>query len=198
MSAANTAAVSVPTRVDRARRLTRGLWRTLLYVVVVAGVVVFTFPFFWMISASVKPQYQMMLMPPVWIPDRFEFANYTRPFANLPFLLFFENTTIITILGMTGVVASSSIVAFAFARMRFPGRDPFFVAMLATIMLPYPVIMIPSYVLFTKLGFINTFLPLLVPEFLGSPFIIFLVRQYMMTIPFEMDDAGSPHIWVKR
>jgi multiple sugar transport system permease protein len=184
--------VAVPTRrgaLSR-QRIAHAIARVLLYVVVVIGAIVFTFPFFWMVSASVKPGYQIMLIPPVWIPDTFEWANYVRPFQNLPFGLFFENTTIITILGMTGVVASSSIVAFAFARMRFPGRDPFFVAMLATIMLPYPVIMIPSYVLYTRLGFINTFLPLLLPEWLGSPFIIFLLRQYMMTIPLEMDDAA--------
>ncbi|HEX5414322.1 MAG TPA: carbohydrate ABC transporter permease, partial [Chloroflexota bacterium] len=91
---------------------------------------------------------------------------------------------------MSGVVASSSIVSFSFARMRWPGRDALFVAMLATIMLPYPVIMIPSYVLFTKLGWVNSFLPLVVPEWLGSPFIIFLMRQFMLTIPLEMDDAA--------
>jgi len=91
---------------------------------------------------------------------------------------------------MTGVLISSSIAAFAFARMRFPLRDPFFVAMLATLMLPYPVTMIPTYVLFAKLGLINTFAPLIAPEWLGSPFIIFLLRQYMMTIPLEMDDAA--------
>lgn len=171
-------------------RAIRAVWRTLLYIVVVIGAIVFTFPFFWMVSASVKPGTEMLKMPPVWIPSSLEWSNYVRPFQNLPFGTFYENTVIITLLGMTGVLLSSSIVAFAFARMRFPGRDPFFVAMLATIMLPYPVIMIPSYVLYTKLGFVNTFLPLLVPEWLGSPFIIFLMRQYMMTIPLEMDDAA--------
>ncbi len=188
MSAVN---VAIPgRRVSSRARLAHGVGRTTLYAVILAGVVIFTFPFFWMISASVKPGYQILLVPPVWIPEHFEWANYVRPFQNLPFVQFFENTFIITILGMTGVVASSSIVAFSFARMRFPGRDAFFVVMLATIMLPYPVIMIPSYVLFVKLGFINTFLPLIVPEWLGSPFIIFLLRQYMMTVPLEMDDAA--------
>ncbi len=171
-------------------RVVRAVWRTLLYIIVVIGAIVFTFPFFWMVSASVKPGTEMLKMPPVWIPSSLEWSNYVRPFQNLPFVTFYQNTIIITLLGMTGVLLSSSIVAFAFARMRFPGRDTFFIAMLATIMLPYPVIMIPSYVLYTKLGFVNTFLPLLVPEWLGSPFIIFLMRQYMMTIPLEMDDAA--------
>jgi multiple sugar transport system permease protein len=171
-------------------RFVRGIGRAVLYLVVIVGAVVFTFPFFWMIDASVKPTYDVMKLPPVWIPDHLELGNYLRPFQELPFGTFFENTVIITLLGMTGVVASSSIVAFAFARMRFPGRDPFFVAMLATIMLPFPAIMIPSYVLYARLGLINTFLPLLIPEWLGSPFIIFLLRQYMLTIPLEMDDAA--------
>lgn len=185
------ASVAIAARREASRRrLVHVVGRTLLYIVVLIGVVIFTFPFFWMVSASVKPAYDIMRLPPVWIPDHFEFANYLRPFQELPFGTFFENTAIITVLGMTGVVASSSIVAFAFARMRFPGRDPFFVAMLATIMLPYPVIMIPSYVLYTRLGFVNTFVPLLLPEFLGSPFVIFLLRQFMLTIPIEMDDAA--------
>lgn len=171
-------------------RIRRGIVRTILYTIVLIGVVVFTFPFFWMVSASVKPDSQILLVPPVWIPSPFQWSNYLRPFQNLPFGLFFLNTAVITLLGMSGVVASSSIVSFSFARMRWPGRDAFFVAMLTTIMLPYPVIMIPSYVLFTKLGWINSFLPLVVPEWLGSPFIIFLMRQFMLTIPLEMDDAA--------
>src|SRR5579883_1288447 len=193
-SAPMTVATSVATRsYDRSvaqRRVLRTIGRAILHLIAAIGAIIFAFPFFWMISSSVKPGYQIMLVPPVWIPDHIEWANYIRPFQNLPFGLFFQNTIIITILGMTGVLVSSSIVAFAFARMRFPGRDLIFIIMLATIMLPYPVIMIPSYVLFTRLGFINTFLPLIIPEWLGSPFVIFLLRQYMLTIPLEMDDAA--------
>jgi multiple sugar transport system permease protein len=190
MSAVANVAPAVARRALSRERAIRFVWRTLLYIIVVIGAIVFTFPFFWMVSASVKPGTEMLKMPPVWIPSSLEWSNYVRPFQNLPFATFYQNTVIITVLGMSGVLLSSSIVAFAFARMRFPGRDPFFIAMLATIMLPYPVIMIPSYVLYTKLGFINTFLPLIIPEWLGSPFIIFLMRQYMMTIPLEMDDAA--------
>jgi multiple sugar transport system permease protein len=183
-------AVALAAREASRRRILHAIGRFFLYVVVVIGAIIFTFPFFWMVSASVKPPYDVMKLPPVWIPDHLELSNYVRPFQELPFGTFFQNTVIITLLGMTGVIASSSSVAFAFARMRFPGRDPFFVAMLATIMLPYPVIMIPSYVLYTRLGFVNTFLPLLLPEWLASPFVVFLLRQYMMTIPIEMDDAA--------
>jgi len=185
--------IAVTGEQSRARRqllIRRRIWRSVLYFVITVGALLFTFPFFWMISSSVKPQAEMMLMPPNVIPSSFEFANYTRPFERYPFDLFFKNTIIITAVGMAAVLASSSIVSFAFARMRFPGRDKLFILMLSTIMLPAHVTLIPVYVFFAKLGLVNTFVPLLLPEFLGSPFIVFLLRQYMMTIPLEMDDAA--------
>jgi ABC-type glycerol-3-phosphate transport system permease component len=146
-----------------------------------------------MVSTSLKPESQVMLLPPVWIPQPIVWENYVRPFTNLPFLpfpTFFKNTIIVTFFGMAGVLISSSLCAFGFARMRFPFRDTLFVIMLATLMLPYPVTMIPTYVFFAKIGWINSFAPLIAPEWLGSPFIIFLLRQYIMTIPLEMDDAA--------
>lgn len=147
-------------------------------------------PFVWMLSTSVKPGYQVYLIPPVWIPAKFEWENYIRPWLNLPFATFYRNTIIITVLGMTGTLLSSSLVAFAFARMRFRGRDVLFLLMLSTMMLPSQVTLVPLYILFSKLGWINTFLPLIVPQWFGSAFNIFLLRQYMMTIPLEMDDAA--------
>lgn len=183
-------ATSTRESAQRSVLVSRRVGRALLYLITGFGAILFAFPFVWMITTSVKPAAEIMVMPPRFIPSQLEWANYIRPFNNLPFPLFFKNTATVTILGMTGVLISSSICAFAFARMRFPFRDTFFVAMLATLMLPYPVTMIPTYVLFTKLGLINTFAPLIAPEWLGSPFIIFLLRQYMMTIPIEMDDAA--------
>jgi multiple sugar transport system permease protein len=188
------AAVEAP-RATGARAITRQValrrvGRAALYLVVVWGALVFSFPFFWMISSSVKPQSEMMLIPPKMIPTSLELENYTRPFGRYPFDTFLYNTTFVTVVGMVAVLASSAIVAFAFARMRFPGRDKLFILMLATLMLPQHVTLIPVYVMYAKLGLVNTFAPLLIPEFLGSPFIIFLMRQYMMTIPLEMDDAA--------
>ena len=171
-------------------RIWRGFWRAVIYVLTVALAVVFTFPFFWMVSSSVKAPSEMMATPPIWIPSTISFDSYVRPFTNLPFPLFYRNTIFVTLTGMLGVLISSSLVAFAFARMRWPGRDRLFVLMLATLMVPNHVTLIPTYVFYSKLDWINTFLPLLVPEWTGSPFIIFLMRQYMMTIPLEMDDAA--------
>jgi ABC-type glycerol-3-phosphate transport system permease component len=168
----------------------RRIWRGVLYVVVVLGTILFTFPFLWMIKSSVTPPSEMLLFPPKILPSEFVWENYTRAWTNLPFPLFYRNTVFVTLMGMIGVIISSSVVAFAFARMRWPGRDKFFVVMIATLMLPDHVTFIPTYVVFAKIGWINTFLPLLAPEWVGSPFIIFLMRQYMMTIPLEMDDAA--------
>ena len=173
-----------------AARVWRLFWRGIIYLVTVVLAVIFTFPFFWMVSSSVKPPSEILAVPPKWIPSEIVFENYIRPFTNLPFLLFYRNTIFVTLMGMLGVLLSSSLVAFAFARMRWPGRDRLFVLMLATLMVPNHVTLIPTYVFYSKLDWINTFLPLLVPEWTGSPFIIFLMRQYMMTIPLEMDDAA--------
>jgi ABC-type glycerol-3-phosphate transport system permease component len=192
MSSATTGglAVTISTRHSVRTRAVHALGRTILYLVIAAGALIFCFPFLWMVTTSVKPADQMLLMPPVWIPRELVFENYVRPFQNLPFDMFFRNSFIITALGVLGAVSASSIVAFGFARLRWPGRDIFFVAMLATLMLPSPVTMIPRYYIFAKTGLINTFIPLILPDWLGSPFLIFLLRQYMMTIPLEYDDAA--------
>lgn len=184
---------SVPAGSRAARQplpLGRIAGRTVLYLLVATGAVLYAMPFIWMLSTSVKPGYQVYLIPPVWIPAKFEWENYIRPWLNLPFATFYRNTIIITVLGMTGTLLSSSLVAFAFARMRFRGRDLLFLLVLSTMMLPSQVTLVPLYILFSKLGWINTFLPLIVPQWFGSAFNIFLLRQYMMTIPLEMDDAA--------
>jgi multiple sugar transport system permease protein len=168
----------------------RRIWRGVLYVMVVLGTLLFTFPFLWMMKSSVTPPSEMLLFPPKLFPSELVWENYTRAWSQLPFPMFYRNTVFVTLMGMIGVLVSSSVVAFAFARMRWPGRDKFFVVMIATLMLPAHVTFIPTYVVFAQVGWINTFLPLLAPEWTGSPFIIFLMRQFMMTIPLEMDDAA--------
>jgi multiple sugar transport system permease protein len=171
-------------------RVIYAVGRTILYLVIVAGAIVFSFPFFWMITTSVKPPDQMLMMPPVLIPREIVWTNYITPFVNLPFDMFFRNSVVITCLGVVGAISASSLVAFGFARVRWPGRDIFFICMLATMMLPSPVTMIPRYYIFAKTGLINTFIPLILPDYLGSPFLIFLLRQYMLSIPLDYDDAA--------
>jgi multiple sugar transport system permease protein len=166
------------------------LGRVLLYVVLIAGALVFIAPLVWMLSSSVKPGYQVYAMPPEWIPDYFVWDGYILPWSQFTMGTFYRNTLFLVIANTVLTLASSSLVAFAFARMRFRGRDILFLLVLSTLMLPPQVTLIPTYWFFARLGWINTMNPLFVPAFFGAPFNIFLLRQYFMTIPLEMDDAA--------
>ena len=143
-----------------------------------------------MISSSLKPNYQIFEVPPRWIPNPPQWENYSEALTTLPFDRYMVNTAIITALTIVGHVLSCTLIAYAFARLRAPGRDVLFLVVLATMMLPYPVTMVPLYVLFKQLGWINTFLPLTVPAFFGSAFYIFLLRQFFLTIPPDFEDAA--------
>jgi multiple sugar transport system permease protein len=164
--------------------------RIVLYLLVIGGALIYAMPFIWMLSTSVKPQAEIFLSPPRWLPSVWQWQNYTIPWDNLPMLTFYKNTIIVTGLNIVGTLASSSIVAFAFARMRFRGRGVLFIVILATMMLPRQVTLIPLYLIWSKLGLLNTFGPLVIPAFFGHAFSIFLLRQYMMAIPLEMDEAA--------
>ena len=167
-------------------RLRRWLLLALLWGVAL----LFLIPLLWMLSSSLKPTWQIFETPPRWLPDPPRWENYREALTTLPFGLYLRNTTVITLLTIVGHLLSCTLVAYAFARLRAPGRDTLFVVMLATLMLPYPVTMTPLYGIFHRLGWINTFLPLTVPAFLGSPFYIFLLRQFFLTIPRDFEDAA--------
>jgi ABC-type glycerol-3-phosphate transport system permease component len=111
-------------------------------------------------------------------------------FQEVPFARFILNTFILVGLNILGQLVSVTLVAYGFARLRFPGRSFLFLLMLSTLMIPYHVTLVPRFILFSKLGWINTYLPLVIPSFTGSPFLIFLVRQYMMSIPYDLDEAA--------
>jgi multiple sugar transport system permease protein len=163
----------------------------LLYAVALALSVVFLFPLFWMATTSLKTMEQAYAFPPRWIPNPVIWQNYVRLFTELPFFTFSVNSVIIAVLNTIGVVFSSALCAFGFARLRARGRNFLFIVLLSTIMLPYQVILVPTFILFKQLGWIDTFLPLVVPAFFGGgAFNIFLLRQFFMTIPFEMDEAA--------
>ena len=187
-----TKTLTVAPYVARKRRIRLGhvVSRIILYALVLTGAVTYAMPFAWMLSTAVKPGYQVYLVPPVWLPDKYDWSNFWVPWNNLPFAHFYANTTIVTFFTVTGTLCSSSLVAFAFARMRFRGRDRLFLLVLSTMMLPNQVTLVPLYLLFTKLGWINSLLPLIVPHWFGSAFHIFLLRQYMMSTPLELDDAA--------
>lgn len=176
----------------RARRpLRRYLVRTVQYVVMVVLSAIFMIPLIWMISSSLKTQGQVFAYPPVWIPDPIQWSNYAEALRRAPLLRWLMNTATITAFAITGNVLTSSMVAFGFARLRFPGRGPLFILLLSTMMLPDVVTLIPRFILFRWLGWLDTFLPLIVPPFFGGgPFNIFLVRQFYLTIPRDFDEAA--------
>jgi len=176
------------------------LHRILVYALLVAGSVLFLMPFFWMVSTSLKDEVGLFSLPPDWIPKEFKWSNYAAAVQSFPFLRYTLNTTFLTAVSMVGSVLSSSVVAYAFARLRFPGRTFWFVLLLATMMLPAQVTMIPTFILFKELGWINTYLPLTVPFFFGGAFYIFLLRQFFLTIPKELSEAakidGCPEFFI--
>lgn len=147
-------------------------------------------PLLWMVSSSLKPEYQIFEIPPRLLPDPPRWQNYPEALNFVPFGHYAVNTLIISAFTIVGHLLSCTIIAYAFARLRAPGRNALFLVVLATMMLPYPVTMVPLYILFKQLNWINSFLPLTVPAFFGSPFYIFLLRQFFLTIPPDIEDAA--------
>ncbi len=177
------------------------------YVLLIGLCAVFLGPFAWAGLCSLKSKAEVYAVPPRWdssksfaanaaaiwrafVPRRFRWSNYREVFHRLDFARFFANSFFICILATLGQLLSSSLVAYGFARLRFPGRDALFVLVLATMMIPYQVTMIPLFLLFRKIGWVDSFLPLIVPQFFGGAFNIFLLRQFFRTIPYELDEAA--------
>lgn len=190
-------------RPDALRQDSRRRWRSLsigeiLALLLLLGLsFLFLVPFFWMLSTSLKDPRD--LFDSSWIPSRLAWENYTDAFSFGLWRRWTINTVIITVVSVLGTLLSTSLVAYSFARLRWPGRDLLFSVVLATMMLPGIVTMIPQFILFSKLpafGFqgsrvwIDTFLPLTVPAFTGNAFYIFLLRQFMRGIPMELSEAA--------
>lgn len=167
--------------------------RAITWLVIIVGAGVVLLPFFWMVSTSLKTPGQVFLFPPKWIPNPVKWSNFVEAWTASPFTLYLINTSVITSLSMLGTIISCALVAFSFSRLRWPGRNICFFLLLCTMMLPEQVTMIPKYLLWGRLGFVNTFVPLIAPCYLtgfGGAFFIFLLRQFFATIPFELDDAA--------
>jgi multiple sugar transport system permease protein len=167
-------------------RLT-GVAPTVLLVVLA---VVYLAPFVWMISTSLKTIPQSIASPPVLVPDPIVLKPYIDALTKMNYPLAFRNTLIYAVPAVIGTVVSCSVVAYGFALVQWRGRNAVFLVVLATMMLPSQVTLIPLYVIYAKLGWINTYLPLLVPTFLGNPFFIFLLRQFFLGMPKELMDAA--------
>lgn len=165
-------------------------YRLLLYLAVGIGGFIFAVPFYWMIRTAFMPAWQIYIFPPQWIPAELHPENFQAPFEVFPFARWFVNSAIVATVSPLGAVLSSAVVAFSFARLRTPFRDAIFVVVLATMILPEHVRLIPTYLLFVKLKWVGTFLPLIVPKWFAPAFHVFLLRQFFMTIPKEIDDAA--------
>ncbi len=161
-----------------------------IFLLLSVGAVAFMLPIFWAISSSFKPDYQVLEFPPRWIPDPFRWQNYPEALTYIPFGRYTLNTLVIALLAITGNILSCTLVAYGFARLRAPGKSFLFVLMLSTMMLVDPVRIIPMYIEFNALGWIDSIKPLVIPAFFGSPFYIFLLRQFFLSIPRELEDAA--------
>jgi multiple sugar transport system permease protein len=162
-----------------------------IYAVLIGGACVVLLPFFWMLSTALKRPEEVYLSPPIWIPTPPQFENFWTALTRVPFHIYAMNTTIIVAAVMIGTLLSCSFAAYGFARLKAPGKDTIFMLVLATLMLPGAVTLVPTYLLFNRIGWVGTFLPLIVPAYFGSAFFIFLLRQFYMTIPAELEEAAK-------
>ena len=165
--------------------------RALFYLLMVVLALIFAGPLLWMLSTSLKTDPQVYTVPPVWIPNPARLVNYPEALSSRPFGVYTYNTMRYALGAVAGALLSNTLVAYGFARIRWPGRDVFFIICLATMMIPFQVRMIPLYLTFKNLGWLNTYLPLVVPTFLAvNAYYTFLLRQFFLTIPSELSDAA--------
>ena len=192
----STLAEPVPDKTLDAARKIRRAWKPLggkilVWILLSGGGCMMILPFLWMISSSLKTRSQVWVFPPVWIPEPIQWGNYGEALSSLPFHIYTLNTLKITIPVLLGTLLTASMCGYGFARLRFPGRDTFFMVFLSILMLPAIVTMIPVFVMFTHLGWVDTLKPLIIPPMLGGgPFNVFLFRQFFRTIPEELSDAA--------
>ena len=183
-------ATPMPRSVLKRVRVSEILTRFLLYLVLVILGLSFALPLLWMISTSLKTDPQVYTVPPIWIPNPMRFQNYVEVWTRRPFGLWFANTLKYCVPSTIGVVVSSVLVAYSFSRIRWWGRDVMFFLCIATMMIPFQVQMIPLYIIFRKLGWNDSYKPLIIPTFFGNAYYIFMLRQFFMTIPQELSDAA--------
>jgi len=172
-------------------------WSTLLgrgafYLVAIILSAAFIGPFLFTVTTSFKAPNEIYVFPPRFFPSQWLWSNYPQAWTQAPFALFFTNTIIITLLAMTGQIVSATLVAYGFARFRFPGRDALFLLVISTLILPEEAVIIPTFLMFKAVGWLDTWFPLIVPAYFGGgAFSIFLLRQFFLTLPREMDEAAE-------
>ncbi|MET0801674.1 MAG: carbohydrate ABC transporter permease [Actinomycetota bacterium] len=191
--AADTKPEEVPRRSAVRYRVRRFSHKALMYAILLGLTAIIMLPLSWAFTAALKPDIEPVFTPtPEWFPSEFwQWDNFRRVLTEaMPFLRYMINTMIIVIASILGVLLSCSIVGFAFARLRFRGSKVLFYVLIVTMLIPWQALMVPQFLLFVKIGWYGTYLPLIVPSFTGVAFFIFLIRQYMRTIPRDLDDAA--------
>lgn len=174
--------------------------KMLSYVLMTIIGIILLIPLLWMVFTSLKPMEEIVRYPPTFFPEKIVWENYLDTIAAFPFWRYARNTLFITVLVVIGNVLSNSFIAYGFAKLDFPGKKLMFALVLSTMMIPGVVTMIPQYVLFSKIGWVGTYLPLIVPSFFGNAFNIFLMRQFYLSINNELIEAaeidGANHLYI--
>lgn len=168
-----------------------GWWQAVVLLLLIAGALLYAFPFFWMVSTSLKIPENIYLDPPQWIPDPVAWTNYVDIFDVGPVWSWIYNSALITVVSVVTRTASSVLVAYGFARFNFPGSRVLFLLLLSSLMLPGHVTIIPRFLMFRDWHWLDTYWPLIAPNFFGAAFAVFLVRQFLMTLPRELDEAAE-------
>jgi multiple sugar transport system permease protein len=175
-------------------------WKVIAFILLCAISAAVLFPTLWMLSTALKPDTQVYANPPIWIPDPLRFDNFAKAWSLAPFTRYAINTSLYAVAVVFGTVLSSSLAAYGFAKLRFPGRNLLFAILLSTMMIPGMVTLIPQYILFSRLQWVGTYLPLVVPSFFAGAFFTFLLRQFFMGIPNEFSEAarvdGASDLWI--
>lgn len=152
--------------------------------------VLYIFPFYWLIRSSFMTSAEIFAMPMRWLPKQFLWTNFSYSLTAFPFIVYLRNTLFIVILNIVGNIFASSFAAFGFARLDFPGKKFFFGLIISTMMIPWAVLLIPSFIIWQRLGFYDTYVPLTLPAFFMNAYYIFLVRQFINTLPKDYDEAA--------
>ena len=182
-------------------RFQRGLLQQLyVYAALILLALLFLLPFYWMLNTSLKESSRIFQIPPDWYPNPIRFQNYVEAWTSertgvvkdIPVIRYAWNTTLISVIGVLAAVFSSALIAYPFARMEFPGKRTMFLGVISTLMVPFTVLMVPQFIIWRYLDWLDTFKPLMVPYWFGSAWNIFLLRQFFLTIPLEFDES-APH-----
>ncbi|MCE7985542.1 MAG: carbohydrate ABC transporter permease [Caldilinea sp. CFX5] len=187
----STAQLTVKTPLLASRTWSRRLNHLLVFLaLVVLAILMIIIPIGWMVITALKEPQQIFAWPPVYWPDPIRWQNFTDVLTQIPFVRYAGNSFLIAFMNIIGRLLSCTLVAYSFARLRFPGRNLLFMLLLSTLMIPGQVTLLPQFVLFNWLGWVGSYLPLIVPSFFGNAFFIFLMRQYILTIPRDLDEAA--------